>query len=116
MLNYVPFLICIAYNSPKQFMVSILLDCREPKNLHTFCLYEYGVPHDDTQASYTVVAMSYNSFRIMQQYSVSVRSDVTGMMRIFHINMFFDIYDLQEISLKPSNSKFYVNILNSFGH
>ena len=72
MLNYVPFLICIAYyiemlsyNSPKKFMVSILLDCRGPKNLHTFCLYEYGVPHDDTQASYTVVAMSYNSFRIM---------------------------------------------------
>ena len=55
----------LSYKSPKKFMVSILLDCREPKNLHTFCLYEYGVPHDDTQASYTVVAMSYNSFRIM---------------------------------------------------
>ena len=98
------------------FIVLILLDCREPKNINTLYIYECGIPHDDTQASYTVVAMSYNSFRIMQQYSVSVRSDVTGMMRIFHINMFFDIYDLQEISLKPSNSKFYVNILNSFGH
>ena len=47
------------------FIVLILLDCREPKNINTFCLYECGIPHDDTQASYTVVAMSYNSFRIM---------------------------------------------------
>ena len=49
----------------KPFIVLILLDCREPKNINTFCLYECGIPHDDTQASYTVVAMSYNSFRIM---------------------------------------------------
>ena len=49
----------------KTFIVLILLDCIIPKNINTFCLYECGIPHDDTQASYTVVAMSYNSFRIM---------------------------------------------------
>ena len=47
------------------FIVLILLDCREPKNINTLYIYECGIPHDDTQASYTVVAMSYNSFRIM---------------------------------------------------
>ena len=47
------------------FIVLILLDCIDAKNINTFCLYECGIPHDDTQASYTVVAMSYNSFRIM---------------------------------------------------
>ena len=46
-------------------MVLILLDCRESKNINTFCLHECVVPYGDTQASYTVVAMSYNSFRIM---------------------------------------------------
>ena len=52
-------------NNVKPFIVLILLDCIIPKNINTFCLYECGIPHDDTQASYTVVAMSYNSFRIM---------------------------------------------------
>ena len=55
----------IIFQITLNFIVLILLDCREPKNINTFCLYECGIPHDDTQASYTVVAMSYNSFRIM---------------------------------------------------